>query len=446
MAVWNRTAARTDEMLAEHGHEGDFVPSAELADFVASLERPRRMILMVKAGFATDATIDGLIPLLDEGDIVVDGGNAHYEDTRRREQSLRGHGLHFVGAGISGGEEGALNGPSIMPGGSLESYEALGPILEDIAARYEGEPCCAHMGPDGAGHFVKMVHNGIEYADMQFIAEAYDLLRAAGLSVPEIADAFREWNEGDLDSFLIEITSGVLDQLDPRTGAPLVDVIVDAAGQKGTGTWTVQSALGLGVPVNTIGESVFARAVSSHPDLRAAGREHLAGPDRSLARTETLIEDVRQALWASKVVAYAQGLDQIRTASQEYDWNIDVAEVAKIWRAGCIIRARLLERIRSEYADANLATLLAAPSIVEGLTAAQDGWRRVVAAAATAGVPAPGFSAALGYYDSVRAERLPASLLQGLRDFFGAHTYRRVDDEGSFHIEWTGDRSETRIS
>ncbi|MPV49741.1 NADP-dependent phosphogluconate dehydrogenase [Pseudactinotalea sp. HY160] len=446
VALYNRTQARTDDLMASHGDEGSFVPAAELAEFVASLERPRRIIIMVQAGPATDATIDSLIPLLEEGDIVVDGGNAHYEDTRRREQALRTHGLHFVGAGISGGEEGALNGPSIMPGGSLESYAALGPILEDIAARYDGEPCCAHMGPDGAGHFVKMVHNGIEYADMQFIAEAYDLLRAAGLSVAEISEAFREWNTGDLDSFLIEITSTVLDQLDPRTGAPLVDVVVDAAGQKGTGTWTVQSALGLGVPVNTIGESVFARAVSSHPDLRAAGREHLSGPDRRVERTDSLVEDVRQALWASKVVAYAQGLDQIRTASLEYGWDIDVAEVAKIWRAGCIIRARLLERIRSEYAGGNLPTLLAAPSIVTGLTAAQDGWRRVVATAATAGVPAPGFGAALSYYDSVRAERLPASLIQGLRDFFGAHTYRRVDDEGSFHIEWTADRSESRIS
>src|SRR5690625_3566273 len=385
-AVYNRTPGRTRTLIDNHGDEGTFVPAEELEAFVASLERPRRIILMVKAGAATDATIDSLVPLLEEGDIVVDGGNAHYEDTRRRERALREHGLHFVGAGISGGEEGALEGPSIMPGGSPESYEALGPILEDIAAVYDGEPCCTYIGPDGSGHFVKMVHNGIEYADMQFISEAYDMLRVAGLSNAEIAQVFRDWNEGDLDSYLVEITAEVLDQTDARTGKSLVDVIADSAEQKGTGRWTVQIALELGVPVNTIAESVFARSVSGHSDLRAAAEQHLAGPEGQIevADRAAFIESVRQALWASKVIAYAQGLDLIRSASLQYDWNIDVSEVAKIWRAGCIIRARLLERIRSEYAGQNLRTLPAAPSIHAGLAESQAGRRTVDGQAADA--------------------------------------------------------------
>ena len=444
VALYNRTAARTDEVIALHGSEGDFAPFHELADFVASLERPRRVILMVKAGGPTDATIDALVPLLEKGDIVVDGGNSFFQDTRRREQRLRDLGLHFVGAGISGGEVGALEGPSIMPGGSPESYEALGPILERIAADVNGEPCCTYIGTDGAGHFVKMVHNGIEYADMQFIGEAYELLRALGLDHTEMADIFATWNTGDLDSYLIEITAEVLRKTDPRTGVPLVDVIRDAAGMKGTGTWTVQSALDLGTPVNTIAESVFARAISSSPELRAAARAALHGPDRGIrvADRDVFVEQVRQALWASKVVAYAQGLDEIRMAAAEYGWSIDIAEVARIWRAGCIIRARLLERIRSEYAAGNLVTLLEAPSIVAGLTEAQEGWRTVVAEAVRAGVPVPGFSAALAHYDQARAPRLNAALTQGLRDYFGAHTYRRIDDEGAFHINWSTDGAE----
>ena len=444
VALYNRTAARTDEVIALHGSEGDFAPFHELADFVASLERPRRVILMVKAGGPTDATIDALIPLLEKGDIVVDGGNSFFQDTRRREQRLRDLGLHFVGAGISGGEVGALEGPSIMPGGSPESYEALGPILERIAADVNGEPCCTYIGADGAGHFVKMVHNGIEYADMQFIGEAYELLKALGLGHAEMADIFATWNTGDLDSYLIEITAEVLRKTDPRTGVPLVDVIRDAAGMKGTGTWTVQSALDLGTPVNTIAESVFARAISSSPELRTAARAALHGPDRGIrvADRDVFVEQVRQALWASKVVAYAQGLDEIRMAAAEYGWSIDIAEVARIWRAGCIIRARLLERIRSEYAAGNLVTLLEAPSIVAGLTEAQEGWRTVVAEAVRAGVPVPGFSAALAHYDQARAPRLNAALTQGLRDYFGAHTYHRIDDEGAFHINWSTDGAE----
>ena len=444
VALYNRPAARTDDVIPLHGSEGDFAPFHELTDFVASLERPRRVILMVKAGGPTDATIDALVPLLEKGDIVVDGGNSFFQDTRRREQRLRDLGLHFVGAGISGGEVGALEGPSIMPGGSPESYEALGPILERIAADVNGEPCCTYIGTDGAGHFVKMVHNGIEYADMQFIGEAYELLKALGLGHAEMADIFATWNTGDLDSYLIEITAEVLRKTDPRTGVPLVDVIRDAAGMKGTGTWTVQSALDLGTPVNTIAESVFARAISSAPERRADAQAALHGPDRGIrvADRDVFVEQVRQALWASKVVAYAQGLDEIRMAAAEYGWSIDIAEVARIWRAGCIIRARLLERIRSEYAAGNLVTLLEAPSIVAGLTEAQEGWRTVVAEAVRAGVPVPGFSAALAHYDQARAPRLNAALTQGLRDYFGAHTYRRIDDEGAFHINWSTDGAE----
>jgi len=446
VALYNRTQARTDELVAQHGHEGSFVPAQSVEELVASLERPRRIVIMVKAGAATDATIDALVPHLEPGDIVVDGGNAHFEDTRRREAALREHDLHFVGAGISGGEEGALNGPSIMPGGSKESYEALGPLLEDIAAKVGDEPCCAYMGTDGAGHFVKMVHNGIEYADMQFIAEAYHLLRGAGLEPARIAEVFTEWNTGDLESFLIEITAEVLGHVDAKTGKPLVDVIVDQAEQKGTGRWTVQTALELGTPVNVIAESVFARSTSGHTELRDAARAVLTGPDGATEATDQLIEDVRAALWSSKVVAYAQGLDQIRAASAAYGWDVDVAEVARIWRGGCIIRARLLERIRQEYAAQRLPTLLAAPSVAEELNRSQDPWRRVVTTAVGLGVPVPGFSAALAYYDTVRAERLPAALVQGLRDFFGAHTYRRIDAEGSFHTDWSADRTESPVT
>ncbi|WP_109471611.1 NADP-dependent phosphogluconate dehydrogenase [Ornithinimicrobium cavernae] len=445
VAVYNRTVERTQVFHESFGADGAFVAAPTIEEFVAALERPRKVIIMVQAGPGTDAVIDQLTPLLEEGDIVVDGGNAHYEDTRRREAALREVGLHFVGAGISGGEEGALLGPSIMPGGSPESYAALGPLLEDISAKVDGEPCCAYMGTDGAGHFVKMVHNGIEYADMQFIAEAYDILTAAGMTAREVSDVFREWNTGDLDSYLIEITSEVLDQ--EVDGRPLVEVILDQAEQKGTGRWTVQIALELGVPVNTIAESVFARSTSGHTGLREAARGALSGPDRTITVEDrtTLVDAVRAALWSAKVVAYAQGLDQIRSASEVYGWNVNISEVARIWRGGCIIRAKLLERIRQEYAGAHLATLLAAPSVAAELAASQDAWRHVVALATTAGVPVPGFSAALAYYDTVRSERLPASLVQGLRDFFGAHTYRRIDKPGTFHTLWSGDRSETEV-
>ena len=444
VAIHNRTFAKTQDMIAAHGTEGAFIPSEDIADFVKSLERPRRIVIMVQAGKGTDAVINELLGLLEAGDIIVDGGNAFYEDTIRREKLVSEAGFHFVGCGISGGEVGALEGPSMMPGGTPEAYASMGPIFEKISAQYEGEPCCTYIGTDGAGHFVKMVHNGIEYADMQFIGEAYTLLKAAGLSNDEMADTFAEWNTGDLDSYLIEITSEVLRQVDAKTGKALVDLIVDAAGMKGTGTWTVQSALKLGVPVNAISEAVFARAISSSPELREHAQAALEGPDGSLhvEDVKAFTDDIRQALWSAKVVAYAQGLDEIRVAAQEYGWDIDVAAVAKIWRDGCIIRAKLLDRISNEYAAGNLITLLEAPSIKAELANGQDAWRRVVAQAVVAGVPVPGFSSALAYYDQVRAPRLNASLTQGLRDYYGAHTYKRIDAEGSFHTLWSGDKSE----
>ncbi|MFF4777133.1 NADP-dependent phosphogluconate dehydrogenase [Microtetraspora fusca] len=442
VAVHNRTESRTKQLMEEHGDEGAFVPSSSVEEFVSSLQRPRKAIIMVKAGPSTDAVIEELAGYMEPGDMIIDGGNAHFLDTRRREAALRERGLHFVGTGISGGEEGALNGPSIMPGGAAEAYETLGPLLEDIAAKVDGTPCCVHVGPDGAGHFVKMVHNGIEYADMQLIAESYDLLRQAlGLSPGELADVFREWNRGELESYLIEITTEVLGHTDLATGRPFVDVVLDQAEQKGTGRWTVQSALELGVPVTGIAEAVFARALSGHPGQRAAARS-LAGPNGTAPGAE-LIDDVRRALYASKIVAYAQGFDQITAAGEEYGWNVDRGAMATIWRGGCIIRARFLDRIRAAYeADPALPTLLAAPAFAAALADAQDSWRRVVATAATIGVPTPGFSSALAYYDGLRRDRLPAALVQGLRDFFGAHTYRRVDQAGAFHTDWSGDRRE----
>jgi 6-phosphogluconate dehydrogenase len=444
VAVHNRSYSRTKELVEEFGHEGTFFPAETAEQFVASLERPRRLVIMVKAGGPTDAVIDEFAPLLEPGDMIVDGGNAHFADTRRREAALRDRGIHFVGAGISGGEEGALHGPSIMPGGSPESYEALGPLLEDISAKVDGVPCCTHVGPDGAGHFVKMVHNGIEYADMQLIAEAYDLLRrGAGMAPAEIAEVFRGWNEGRLGSYLIEITADVLAHTDVTTGKPFVDVVTDQAEQKGTGRWTVQIALDLGVPVSGIAEAVFARSLSGDAALRTAARD-LPGPSGALAEPAySLVADVEQALYASKIVAYAQGFNQIQAGSAEYGWSIDPGAMSTIWRGGCIIRAKFLDRIKQAYdAAPGLPSLLVDEYFLDAVRGAQDAWRRVVVTATQLGIPAPGFSSALAYYDGLRAERLPAALVQGQRDFFGAHTYRRVDREGSFHVLWGGDRSE----
>src|SRR5579859_6134390 len=444
VALHNRTASRVTDTIEQFGHEGTFVPTQTAEDFVQALERPRRVLFRSNAGEATDAVINEFAPLLDPGDMIIDGGNAHFLDTRRREAALKNQNLHFVGMGVSGGEEGALNGPSIMPGGSPESYESLGPMLETISAHVDGTPCCTHIGPDGAGHFVKMVHNGIEYADMQLIAEAYDLLRhGAGLEPAQIAETFRTWNTGRLDSYLIEITAEVLAHTDAKTGQPFVDIVLDQAEQKGTGRWTVQTALDLGVPVDGIAEATFARSLSGHTDLRAAARE-LAGPSReAVSDPDAFADKVEQALYASKIVSYAQGWNMIAAGSAEYDWDIDLGKTAVIWRGGCIIRAKFLDRIRAAYeSDPQLPTLLADPDFAAEVTAAQNGWREVVSAAVNNGIPVPGFSAALAYYDALRAARLPAALVQGLRDFFGAHTYRRTDRDGVFHTLWAQDRSE----
>ncbi|MFT8396027.1 NADP-dependent phosphogluconate dehydrogenase [Propionibacterium sp.] len=448
VAVFNRTYAKTQKLMAEHGDEGDFIPSEHVEDFVASIAEPRSIIMMVKAGGPTDATIDELLPLLSPGDVIMDGGNAFFRDTIRREKYVSDKGFHFVGAGISGGEVGALTGPSIMPGGTPESYQTVGPMLETISAHYKGEPCCAWMGPNGAGHFVKMIHNGIEYSDMQVIGEAYELLRGVGLTNDECAAVFEKWNQGELSSYLVEITVDVLRQKDPRTGADFIDIVADRAKMKGTGTWTVQTALELGVATTGIAEAVFARAESSLGDLREAGQKALQGPDRTVQvkDKDAFIEDIRKALWCSKVVSYSQGFDEIRAGGQEFGWDINVAEAAKIWRDGCIIRAKLLEQIRKEYTDDHkLVSFMCAPSIAPTMADYQDSWRRVVAAAITAGIPAPVFSATLSYYDMARAPRVNAALTQGLRDLFGSHTYERVDDHGHFHLEWSGDHSETRI-
>jgi len=443
VALHNRTASRTTDTVTRFGHEGTFVPAEAAGEFVASLERPRRVLVMVNAGAATDAVIEEFAPLLEPGDMIIDGGNAHFKDTRRREAKLRDQNLHFVGMGVSGGEEGALNGPSIMPGGSQESYQSLGPMLETISAHVDGTPCCMHIGPDGAGHFVKMVHNGIEYADMQLIAEAYDLLRyAVGLTPAQIAGTFKQWNTGRLDSYLIEITAEVLAHTDASTGKPFVDIVLDQAEQKGTGRWTVQDALDLGVPVSGIAEAVFARSLSGHADLRRASG-HLPGPRPGPAEAAEFADQVEQALYASKLVSYAQGWNMMDVGSREYDWDLDLGRIAVIWRGGCIIRAAFLDRIRAAYAaNPDLPTLLADEGFGKDLAAAQDAWRNVVATAVRLGIPVPGFSAALAYYDALRAERLPAALVQGLRDFFGAHTYRRTDRDGVFHTLWAQDRSE----
>jgi 6-phosphogluconate dehydrogenase len=450
VALHNRSIARTDALLAEHSDDGNFVRSETIDEFLAALEKPRRVLIMVKAGEATDAVINELADAMEPGDIIIDGGNALYTDTIRREKAMAERGLHFVGAGISGGEEGALNGPSIMPGGPAESYASLGPLLEEISAHVDGVPCCTHIGPDGAGHFVKMVHNGIEYSDMQLIGEAYQLLRdGLGLTAPQIAEVFTEWNSGDLDSFLVEITAEVLRQNDAKTGKPLVDVIVDEAEQKGTGRWTVKSALDLGVPVTGIAEAVFARALSGSVAQRRAVAGFASGTlGEKPSDAQQFIEDVRQSLYASKLIAYAQGFNQIQAGSDEYGWDIRPGDLATIWRGGCIIRAKFLNRIKDAYdADPALPSLIADPYFRSAVESSVDGWRRVVVTATELGIPIPGFASALSYYDALRTERLPAALIQGQRDFFGAHTYGRTDADPAarFHTQWSGDHTEVQV-
>ena len=444
VAVHNRTTAKTEQFMAEHGGEGDFTATESVEDFVNALERPRRIIVMVKAGKPVDAVIEELTPLLDQGDIIIDAGNSHFPDTVRRTAECEANGIRFMGVGVSGGEEGALLGPSIMPGGDPEAYAEVEEIFTAISAKVDDTPCCVHVGPGGAGHYVKMVHNGIEYADIQLIAEAYDLLtHVAGLDAPAIGKIFEEWNTGDLESFLIEITGKVLAKTDEKTGRPLVDVIVDQAEQKGTGRWTSQDALDLGVPLTGITEAVFARTLSALRDERRAASTTLAGPSPAQKADDQLVDDIRQALYASKVVAYAQGFAQMRAASIENDWDLKLGDMATIWRGGCIIRAQFLNRIRDAYAEhPDLDNLLMVPYFTEAVADAQDAWRRVVTVATEQGVAIPAFSSSLSYYDGYRRERGPANLIQGLRDYFGAHTYRRIDAEGSFHTRWAQDGTE----
>lgn len=442
VSVYNRSREKTDELIAEFPGR-NLVPTYTLEEFVASLETPRRILMMVKAGEATDATIASLKPLLEKGDVLIDGGNTHFTDTIRRNQELAQSGLHFIGTGVSGGEEGALRGPSIMPGGQRDAYDLVEPILKQIAAKApsDGEPCVAYMGPDGAGHYVKMVHNGIEYGDMQLIAESYSVLKdVAGLTNDELGAVYTEWNQGELDSYLIEITSKIFGKRDEETGKHLVDVIVDRAAQKGTGKWTSQNALDLGVPLPLITESVFARVLSSLKTERVAASKILSGPAAAPLDGDraAFVEAVRRALYLSKVISYAQGFAQLRTASEEYGWNLDLGTIAKIFRAGCIIRARFLQKITDAYAkDPALANLLLDPYFKDIAANYQASLRDVVVAAVKAGVPVPAFASAVAYFDSYRSERLPANLVQAQRDFFGAHTFERTDKPGSFHANWS---------
>jgi 6-phosphogluconate dehydrogenase len=442
VAVYNRTGAVTDKFAEGRAKGKRITPCRTLEEFVAALARPRKAQIMVKAGAPVDAVIEQLIPLLEPGDIIIDGGNSLWTDTQRREKYLRDKGLHFFGVGVSGGEEGALKGPSIMPGGSAEGWKTIEPIYTRIAAVAEGEPCCRHMGTDGAGHYVKMVHNGIEYGDMQLICEAYAILKATlDPSSDELAAIFTDWNQGDLDSFLIDITAKILAHQDPVSGNPLVDMIVDKAGQKGTGKWTVGHATELGVPLSVIASAVEARILSSLKEDRVAASKALPGPVTSpyAGDRAALIEAVRDALYASKIISYAQGFVQLGVASELYQWQLNFGDIASIWRGGCIIRARFLNRITEAYRNnPGLKNLILDPYFRDIIVNSQANWRRVVQLAVGYGVAVPAFSAALSYYDSYRAERLPANLLQAQRDYFGAHTYERTDKPAGefFHTEW----------
>jgi len=446
VAVYNRTRKRTDDFMSQHGSEGDFRAAGSLGELVRILKPPRAILLMVKAGAPVDEALNELTGLLQAGDVVMDGGNSLFHDTRRRAAAATRAGLVFMGMGVSGGEEGALHGPSLMPGGTREAYARVEGMLTAIAARVDGVPCCTYIGPDGAGHFVKMVHNGIEYADIQLIAESYDFMRQAlGIDARELAGIFREWNQGELQSYLIEITAAVLAKRDSGDHAALVDVIEDEAEQKGTGRWTSQSALDLGVPLTGITEAVFARMLSSQKDDRVKASGVLVGPAGAGggAEREKLVDDVRDALYAAKIVAYAQGFEHMAAGSREFGWDLDLGAIATIWRGGCIIRARFLDRIRDAYTESpELRNLMLAPFFQQALAAAQPAWRRVVKRAIDAGVPVPAFSSSLAYYDGYRRARGPANLIQGLRDYFGAHTYHRTDREGAFHTRWAQDGSE----
>ena len=442
VAVFNRTTSVVDAFAAARGKGKNFVFAKTLAEFVASLKRPRKAQIMVKAGAPVDAVIDQLVPLLEPGDIIIDGGNSLWTDTQRREKALKEKGIHFFGVGVSGGEEGALKGPSIMPGGSAEGWKALAPIYTKIAAQVDGEPCCRHMGPDGAGHYVKMAHNGIEYGDMQLICEGYAILKAA-LNPPadEFAEIFTDWNKGELDSFLIEITSNIFTKKDAETGKAMVDLILDKAGQKGTGKWTVGHAVEMGVPLSVIGSAVEARILSSQKDERVAAGKVLSGPAPKPFSGDRvqLIAAVRDALYASKIISYAQGMAQLGKASELYHWNLNFGDIASIWRGGCIIRARFLNRITEAYRkNPGLKNLVLDPFFTEVLQRTQANWRVAIQTAIEYGVAVPAFSSALSYFDSYRSANLPANLLQAQRDYFGAHTFERIDKPAGefFHYDW----------
>ena len=440
VAVFNRTTEVTEKFASGRAKGKNIQPTRTIEDFVGALKRPRKAMIMVKAGAPVDAVIGQLAPLLEKGDVIIDGGNSLFTDTQRRGKELEDRGIHFVGMGVSGGEEGALKGPSLMPGGSRESWEILAPIFRKIAAQVDGEPCCRYMGPDGAGHYVKMVHNGIEYGDIQLICEAYAILKAiAEMDAAQLAETFAEWNKGELDSYLIEITSQIFRKIDPETGNPLVDMMLDKAGQKGTGIWTLQSAIRQSVVISTINAAVEARVISSRKEERVAASKILPQPRARKFRGDRtrLINAVRDALYASKIVSYAQGMELLRAASSEYKWNLNLSDIATIWRGGCIIRAKFLNRIVEAYQrDLDLHNLLLDRYFTKIIRKTQRNWRVAVSTAIKHGIAVPAFSASLAYFDSYRQARLPANLLQAQRDFFGAHTYERIDKPGVFHTEW----------
>jgi 6-phosphogluconate dehydrogenase len=441
VAVFNRTTEVTEKFAAGRAKGKNIQPTRTVEEFVGALKKPRIAMMMVKAGPPVDSVINELVPLLEKGDIIIDGGNSLFTDTQRRGKELEGKGIHFVGMGVSGGEEGALKGPSLMPGGSRESWEIIAPIFRKIAAQVDGEPCCRYMGPDGAGHYVKMVHNGIEYGDIQLICEAYAILKdVLGMDAAQLADTFAEWNKGELESYLIEITSVIFRKIDPDTGRPLVDMILDKAGQKGTGIWTLQAAIRQYVVISTINAAVEARVISSRKEERVAASEILPHPRvrEFKGNRLRLVTAVRDALYASKIVSYAQGMELLRSGSSEYKWNLNLSDIATIWRGGCIIRAKFLNRIVQAYQrDAALHNLLLDRYFTRAIKKAQPKWRIVLATAIKHGVATPAFSASLAYFDSYRSARLPANLLQAQRDFFGAHTYERIDKPGVFHTDWT---------
>ncbi len=449
VAVFNRTVEKVDKFVQGRAADKNIVGCRSLQELVNALERPRKVMILVKAGAPVDAVIDDLAPLLEPGDLIIDGGNSFFQDTIRRHKKVAERDLLYIGTGVSGGEEGALKGPAIMPGGQKEAYKLVEPIFTKVAAQVDGEPCCTYIGNDGAGHYVKMVHNGIEYGDMQLISEAYYLMKyALGMTEAEMHQVFTEWNQGDLDSYLIQITSEILAKTDEETGQPVVELILDKAGQKGTGKWTSQSALDLGIAAPTIAEAVFARCISGAKDERVAASQVLRGPKRAFkGDRDAFVQAIHDALYASKICSYAQGFQMMAAAAQEYHWDLNFGEIAMIWRGGCIIRAHFLDRIKQAFKRKKDLKNLLLDRYFRGIVhKAQAKWRKVVIEATKLGIPVPAFSSALNYFDSYRRERLPANMIQAQRDYFGAHTYQRVDKEGTFHTNWTGEGGDTTAS